>query len=69
MEMAYLTENPLDLRILGFKVTLDLERGAKDRVGVLIGRLSPHISGCSKDVLANDDDAQEDELQEGLADP
>ena len=47
VEMTYLTENPFDLRILRFKVTLDLQRGAKDSVGILIGRLGPDISGCT----------------------
>src|SRR3974390_1167956 len=69
LELAYLSQNPLDLGILGFKVTLDLERRTKNGVGVLVCRLSPHISGCTEDILADDDDAQQYELQKGLANP
>jgi hypothetical protein len=69
MELAYLSQNPFDLGILGFKMTLDLERRAKNCVGVLVCRLSPYISGWTEDVLADDDDAQQYELQKSLANP
>ena len=58
-----------DLPVLSLHVFLDLEGGVEDRVGVLVGGLRTRVGGSALHVLADDDDAQEDQLQEGLTDP
>src|SRR5579864_4539233 len=54
--------------VLCVQMLLDLERVVEDGVCVFVGLLSAFVGGGRLDVLADDDDRQEDELQERLGD-
>ena len=58
-----------DPLILGLEVELDLLGLLEDRSSVLVGRLGTCIGRCSLDVLAHDDDGEQDELEEARREP
>ncbi len=41
----------------------------KGGIGVLVGHLGTLVGGAAQDVLADHDDREHDELDEGLAEP
>ena len=55
--------------ILRLKVLLDLKRLVKNGLGILVGVVGSGIGCRALDFLANHDDGQQDQLQEGLRNP
>ena len=62
-------ENLLDRGVLGGEVCLDLLGLFQHGSRIVVGGLGTGICGSGLNVLADDDDRQEDELQERLRDP
>src|SRR5919109_624937 len=62
-------EDALDLFVLCGQMILDLQSRVEDGIGVLICGFSPLVRCGGEDILADNDDAEQNELKEGLADP
>jgi hypothetical protein len=68
-EFAHLGQDPLDLGVLRLQMLLDVKSGVQHGIGVLIRGLGPLVGSSSENVLADDDDAQQHQLEKRLADP
>jgi hypothetical protein len=68
MQGLHFLQDLIDLSVLSLHVLLDLKSGLEHLVSILVSGLRTGGGGALH-VLADDDDAQKDQLQEGLADP
>ena len=69
VEGLHLLQDLADLSVLSLHGVLEPEGSVKNRVGILVGGLRTGVGGGALHGLADDDDAQEDQLQEGLTNP
>jgi hypothetical protein len=61
-KLPQLSQDALNLGVLSIEMMLEIEGAVDEGVGILKGGLGSLVGGGGQDVLADDDDTQQDQL-------